>query len=235
MRGKKRSLLGKVDWKRTLVAFSILIILLLLPIAVYLYTSRTIDSVAYTLQDNYENTTHINADKSSNYEIVSNAVKILGGSPLLGDGVDGACSVASGTVSLDTSSCSGRATVDAVNFVSTVNTTAGSSAITVSTTPTGLSVGDEILIINLQGSSTNYANVGNYEIHTVGSIVGSTITFGDGTLMYGYDGTTQKIMVQRVPNYTTVSVSAGATLTTSAWNGTKGGVLFLKAQSTVTV
>jgi len=217
------------------VAFSILIVLLLLPIAVYVYTSRTIDTVAYTLQDSYQDTTNINTVKSSNYELVDNAIEILGGSPLLGNGADGACAVPSGTISLDTSSCSGRATADAVNFVSTVNTIAGSSSITLSTAPTGLSVGDEVLIVNLQGSFSNYADVGEYETHRIASIDGNTLNFSDGPLVNGFDGTTQKIMVQRVPNYSSVLVSGGATLTTSAWNGTKGGVLFLKSNGTFTV
>lgn len=233
MKTRKRSALSNVNWKRTLIAFSILIILVLLPIALYLYTSRTIDSVAYTMEDTYEDTTHINTAKSSNYDIVDNAVKLADGSAVLGDGADGACTVSSGTVSLSTASCSGRATADAVNFSSTVNTAAGSSSILLSSAPTGLSVGDEVLIINLQGTSLNYGDVGEYETQRIGSIDGNTLNFSDGGLTNGYDGTTQKIMVQRVPNYTNVTVSSGAVLTTAAWNGTKGGVLFFKANDSV--
>jgi len=57
----------------------------------------------------------------------------------------------------------------------------------------------------------------------------------DTNLVNGYDGTTQKIMVQRVPNYTNVTVNSGYTLTASAWDGTKGGVLLFKANGTLTV
>ena len=41
-------------------------------------------------------------------------------------------------------------------------------------------------------------------------------------------------MVQRIPNYTNVTVNAGITLTASAWDGTKGGILFFRASGTVT-
>ncbi|KKQ07715.1 MAG: hypothetical protein US20_C0032G0002, partial [Candidatus Pacebacteria bacterium GW2011_GWF1_36_5] len=151
----------------------------------------------------------------------------------VGSGNDGACTVSSGTTTLSTGSCAGRGTADAVNFASTVLTGAGATSITVSTTPTGLTAGDEVLIINLQGTSTNYDRVGQYETHTIASISTNTLNFTDSPLQNTYDGTTQKIMVQRVPNYTNVTVSSGAILTTGAWDGTKGGVLFFRASGAV--
>ena len=42
-------------------------------------------------------------------------------------------------------------------------------------------------------------------------------------------------MVQRVPNYTNVTINSGITLTANAWDGTKGGVVAFKANGTVTV
>ena len=151
-----------------------------------------------------------------------------------GRGSDGACSVSSGTTNLNTASCSGRGTADAVAFVSTALSKSGDTSITVSTTPTGLSRGDEVFILNARGATTNYGGTGLYETHIIYSISSNTLSFKDYPLKYTYDGTTQSIIVQRVPNYTSVSVSSGAVLTANAWDGTKGGVLFFRANGTVT-
>ena len=75
--------------------------------------------------------------------------------------------------------------------------------------------------------------MGLWETHIVSSVATNTLNFTDAPLTYTYDGTTQKIMVQRIPQYTTVTVSGGAILTASAWNGTKNGVLFFRATGTV--
>ncbi|HSV94945.1 MAG TPA: hypothetical protein VLH94_03180 [Spirochaetia bacterium] len=156
----------------------------------------------------------------------------------LGDGSDGVCTVSTGSVVLDTGSCSGRSTADAVSFTSTANTLAGATSIILLSPPNGLAVGDEVLIINLQGNSSasTWEKVGQYEIHTIASITeNNTLNFTDSPLTNSYDGTTQKIVVQRIPNYSNVTVASGATLTASAWDGTKGGVLAFKANGTVNV
>jgi hypothetical protein len=106
-------------------------------------------------------------------------------------------------------------------------------------TPPGLAAGDDVLLINQQGSTSYNSNVGNYEILTISSINFSAIVFTTNiTGSYGTtsnaDTTGQKIMVQRVPNYTNVTVNSGITLTASAWDGTKGGVVAFKANGTVT-
>ena len=150
-----------------------------------------------------------------------------------GSGADGPCSIASGSTNLNSSSCASRGTADAINTTSTVLTGVGDTGITITST-TGLSTGNEILIINLQGTATNYDSVGKYEIHTIAGFNGSTPYFTDYPIKYTYDGTTQKIMVQRVPNYTNVTIGTGATMTVNAWNGSTGGVLFFKATGTVT-
>ncbi|KKQ49432.1 MAG: hypothetical protein US68_C0015G0003 [Candidatus Shapirobacteria bacterium GW2011_GWE1_38_10] len=153
-----------------------------------------------------------------------------------GTGKDGACTVSStSNDEINTESCVGRATADAVNFSSTINTSAGSTAIVVSTTTTGVDVGDEVIIINLQGVGTTYADVGKYELRTVTQKIGTTKFIFDTGLQNAYAGTTQKIMVQRVPQYTNVTVNAGQIFRPMAFNGTKGGVLAFKANGTVTV
>ena len=103
----------------------------------------------------------------------------------------------------------------------------------------GLEIGDEVLLINLQGDATNHGNVGNYEIKEVARInYGQNTVFFTTNLtkIYGAtdsnaDITGQKIMLQRVPRYRSLTVNG--TLTADAWNGEKGGIFFVKVlQST---
>ncbi|MFA5932493.1 MAG: DUF2341 domain-containing protein [Microgenomates group bacterium] len=160
------------------------------------------------------------------------------GAPDTGDGADGACTVSSDT-NINTASCAGRGTADAINFSSTVDTSAASTSIKLSATSTGLAVGDEILIINLKGTAAVPSDAGEFETKTITSI--TTTTNPDDTLNFAsgltnaYAGTTQKIMVQRVPNYTTVTVNSGQTMTAAAFDGTKNGVIFFRATGAVTV
>ena len=154
----------------------------------------------------------------------------------VGTGADGAITVSS-TKTIDTDTiATGRSYADAASFNIATSISAGATTINVGATPNGLVVGDEILIINLRGTSGDYANVGKYETRYITSIATNTLTL-DNALANTYDGTTQKIMVQRVPQYTNVTVSSGGTLTVGAYNNTtgKGGVLFFRANGTVTV
>jgi hypothetical protein len=166
-----------------------------------------------------------------------------------GTGNDGDCIMNNGTKTLDStvgsSVCNGsaRSTAYAINTTSTVLSSVGTTAITVGST-SGFAIGDEFLIINLQGTSTSYESVGKYETHIISSFSGNTIYFTDYALQNVYDGTTQKIMVQRVPNFGNVTICGGntgggctaaATLNTTAWNGTKNGVLFFRSNGSITV
>jgi hypothetical protein len=160
------------------------------------------------------------------------SVKLIARSPY-GTGSDGACSVTVST-NINTGTCVGRGTADAVNFTSTVSTIAGANSITLSSTPTGLAVGDEVLIIDLQGVVGNSASVGKYDTKYIASISTNTLNL-EGTLANSYDGTTQKIVVQRIPQYTSVTINNGATFSPSIWNGTTGGVMFFRATGIVTI
>ena len=116
--------------------------------------------------------------------------------------------------------------------------TDGTAAASANTT---LAAGDDVLLINLQGDTTNSGNVGNYEYLTVASISSAVITLTTNIVnIYGAttsNGTLtgQKIMVQRVPNYINVTINTGVILNANAWNGTIGGVVAFKASGTVTV
>jgi hypothetical protein len=173
-----------------------------------------------------------------------------------GDGTDGAVTISAAT-NLNTDDTNADSDdngndADGVNFYTDLNTSAGSSVICVKDFVTnGLVAGDEILIINLKGTSGSYANVGLYEFKTIQSIthcnswlmcscgvIGtntySMLSFATG-LTNPYDGTTQKIMVQRVPQYTNVTIDTAGSITATAWNGTKGGVVAFRASGTVTI
>lgn len=165
-------------------------------------------------------------------------------------GTDSALSVAaSTTVNINTAnnSASGRSCSqggDAVNY--SVTALSSNSATISSTLASGcLSSGDEVLLINLQGTSSYYTNVGNYETLKVASASGTTVTFTTNKTKYygngssddtniGTASTNQRVMLQRVPQYSDVTIGSGATLTANAWDGTKGGVLYFNASGTVT-
>ena len=141
----------------------------------------------------------------------------------------GECSV-SATLNLNNGSCVGRSIADAINFRMTGNISSGSGTVTLVSAPAGLANGDEILIINLQGST----GVGDYETANITGISGNTLTL-DKNLAKSYDGTKNKIMVQRVPRYTTVTVNG--TMTADAFSCSRflGGVLFFRANGAVNV
>jgi hypothetical protein len=163
-----------------------------------------------------------------------------------GTGADGNITISSGTKNINTDTMiSGRTRPDApsYNIVNLTPTTA-----TLSTTPTAgdFTVGDEALIIHLQGTASNYANVGNYETIRIKSIESAIITFevrktkyyGSGAtddLNIGTGGSQQKVIFQRVPNYNNVTINAGTILTCNAWTGLLGGVLFFRASGALTL
>jgi hypothetical protein len=183
---------------------------------------------------------------SSGSTIGGTNVTITGSNFSFGDfgtGSDGAVTIAANkNINTDTIA-SGRSCADAINYSITSMTV---NSATLSATPAAgcLAAGDEILLINLQGTNTNYGNVGNYETLKIQSISGSTVNFvTDKTKYYGNGNdntnigtatTNQRVMLQRVPNYTNVTINNGVTVTANAWDGTKGGVLYFKSNGTVT-
>lgn len=145
----------------------------------------------------------------------------------------------------------GRITANCADGVKyAVASLTASSATLTAPPPAGcLAVDDEVLIMNLQGTPTYYVNVGNYETLRVLSVVGSVVNFKTNKTKYYGNGSSddtnigstvngsQRVMLQRVPNYNNVTINATKTLTADAWNRTSGvgGVLFIKASGTVSV
>lgn len=103
------------------------------------------------------------------------------------------------------------------------------------------SVGDLIMIIQMQGAVMNTSlndatwgavtalnNCGNNELLEIASISGSTITFVTPlTKSYTALGKTQ---VVRIPRYTSLTINAGGKLSADGWDGTKGGVIAVEVQ-----
>jgi hypothetical protein len=154
----------------------------------------------------------------------------------MGSGEDG--SVTINTVkNLNTDTIAGgRSYPDGVNWQITNNVASGQTTISSDMSrPDGFAIGDEIIIINLKGTSTNYSGVGLYEFKKITALPDSASVTVDSNLTNSYDGTTQKIMVQRVPHYSNVTINTGGSITCNAWDGNKGGVVAFRASGTVTV
>ena len=168
----------------------------------------------------------------------------------LGNGTDGAITVSSSTNINTTSLISGRSCADGGDAVNYSVATGGltSTTATLTTTPSSgcLAIGDEIILINLEGTNSAFGNVGNWETLRIQSVSTNVVTFTTAKTKYYGDGAgndtnlgtavgTQRVMLQRVPNYTNVTVNTGINFTPSAWNGTKHGVMFFRASGTVDI
>ena len=167
-----------------------------------------------------------------------------------GTGGDGAITLST-TKNLDTDTIAGaRSFADAITYRvtapllgdTTVSRFSGSDTLS-----NGIAAGDELLIINLQGTGADSTDVGKYQFLRVAAATASTITFVD-RLTVNLSGTTaanQKVFVQRVPNYTSVTIATGGTLTTNAWDGAtttptgsagyRTGIVAFRANGTVSI
>jgi uncharacterized repeat protein (TIGR01451 family) len=125
--------------------------------------------------------------------------------------------------------------------------TAGATAITVASAA-GITVGDVLMVYQAQGatiSTTNSSaygtvtalgNAGRYEFVSVAAVSGTTITLGtvcDTTpLRFSYSSGAQ---VVRVPQYSSLTVNAGASIVPNSWNGSTGGVVAAIVDGTATI
>lgn len=93
-------------------------------------------------------------------------------------------------------------------------------------------------VLDLTAWATNLAsiNVGLYETKWVTDVTGNVITLDSG-LTNAYDGTTYTVKIQRVPQYSVVSVQNGGTLQCSDYDKTTGlgGIIFFRASNQVSV
>jgi hypothetical protein len=154
----------------------------------------------------------------------------------VGSGADGALQV-DARFEIDSETREGREHPDAVHY----GVVAISEAtITLDEPAEGLLAGDEALIINLRGSAAAYSAVGSWALVQIEAVDGVvvqleaalTVSFGEAS---NEDLEGQVVVIQRVPQYTSVTVADGGTLTTSTWNRSGGGVLALRAREGIAV
>lgn len=124
---------------------------------------------------------------------------------------------------------------------------AGATTITVASAA-GITAGDVLLVYQAQGATistvnsnaygavTALGNAGRYEFVSVAAVSGTTITLGtvcDATpLRFSYSSGAQ---VVRVPQYSSLTVNAGASIVPNAWNGSTGGVVAAIVDGTATI
>ena len=106
----------------------------------------------------------------------------------------------------------------------------------------GASVEDTIASPNINSSKfyttwgriTNYNNAGNYELVQVASVPNTTTINLDCPLSLNYTAS-GRVLIIRVPRYTTLTINNGGNLTTTAWNATSGGVLAVEVSGQTTI
>jgi len=144
---------------------------------------------------------------------------------LLGDGADGPLVVSAPT------------TLDAPRTTLSVSVAPGDTALTV-VDPTGLAVGDEVLLHASRCDLDALAGAGRTTwgrvVLGVTAVDAQTVTL-DGPIGQAFDADACTVAVQRVPNYTTVTVTAGGVLSAPAYDGATGGILALRASGAVVV
>jgi len=115
-----------------------------------------------------------------------------------------------------------------------------------------LAAGDVVMLYQARGATivttntptygdiSSYGNAGNYELRTVRSVAGNVIGLDGAStgaacvagLKNSYSAGAQVI---RVPQYSSLTVSAGASVVASAWGGSTGGVVTALVQGALTV
>ena len=165
----------------------------------------------------------------------------------VGDGADGALNVA-GTFNMhtDTQQAARAGCGDAPYY--RVTAVAANTLTLMSAPGACLAAGDDVLLVDMQGRYIMSmppinANVGNHETLTVATVTSAIVTLSlPKTLFYGDQSGSdsgvdmQKVFLQRVPNYTDVTVSAGGSIVGTAWlSPGGGGVLFFRASGTVSI
>ena len=99
----------------------------------------------------------------------------------------------------------------------------GQKNLTVANT-SGFAVGQEVLIIQMQGT-----DAGNHEFGIIANVSGGTLTLEDNLTHTYHIGGNSKAQALRVPHYRDVTVQTGGILTARAWDGSVGGVIAFRS------
>lgn len=197
---------------------------------VSLIVARLVLAATSSITDTFSDSSLIDSANSSGYIVAGGQLKTT-----FNNGADGDQTL-TGNINNAIFS-NGRAYPDGVAFqVSAL----GTNTITAISNPNGISVNDEVILINTYSSDlTNWTNVGNYEFFRVTNKVNAVLTLDhDITKIYGATSSNanlsgQYIIVQRVPNYGNVTISG--TLTGIGWSGTSpGGLIVFRSSGTLT-
>ena len=119
----------------------------------------------------------------------------------------------------------------------TASVTAGATVLQVST-GSAFSPGERILVIQIQ--NTLGAGVGTFEFATISSVSCSSITLTAGLGSNYFSGPCNSnsavvAQVVSVPEYSSVHINVGASVTASAWDGCKGGVVAFRSDDSVMI
>lgn len=110
-----------------------------------------------------------------------------------------------------------------------------------------LSVGDGILIVQMQGADiniaqnitfgkvTNYRSAGLYEFAVVAAVSGNVIQLCGGLKNSYMTGTNNRAQVIRFPRLNNLTLSNNQSIIGAQWNGTTGGVVCLEVNNVLSV
>lgn len=203
--------------------------------------SSTVD----TVDDHFDGGTYSSTESNG-----SGGVILTSSAGYYGSGADGAITLTSFNNLNTTNVATGRSCADGGDsVVYNVSSVTDSDTVVLTSTPSAncLVANDTVLLINMQGTTSNQGNVGNHEILTVSSVSGTTVNFTASKTKYygtatstndlniGTTSSNQKVVLQRIPQYTNVTLDSGGSITASAWNGLKGGIVAFYASGAVTI
>ena len=226
-------LLMSAIWRRRKLAGSIATVLLGAVIAISMLAGQVVPTTAAP------DVFYLHTDPTSGLTPAGEYMDLIegtgGGGLDTGSGVDGSVTLsASANISTDIIGTLRSGSADGISTNVTANPTGTSISVG---SITGFATGDDVPLINMQGASGDTADVGNYEILEISTVGGSTINI-TSAIQNSYDGTTfanQVVRVQRIPQWTSVTINSSGSLTANAWNGTSGGILIFKASGTVAI
>ena len=176
-------------------------------------------------------------DLSDNYTYHRSLISMSEGAATLvdqlgGSGADGSLIIEETIFNISENASNGRDFPDGISWSVTSPLSAGNEFFNIDEYSGGLAVGDEILIIDMRGTIEDNDGVGNWELKQVLEISETQITVK--SLEHHYDGVNHVVMVQRVPNYTDVSLT-NSILTANGFNGETGGIVAFRANGAVSI
>jgi hypothetical protein len=164
---------------------------------------------------------------SINENVTSCKLSVVGNvSSDIGDGAQGSLVVASAGTVVNT-------------YVYMLNNTIAGKSIVYVSSVAGFTVGDEILVIQMQ-NNTATASLGKYESMKIASIGTNNFVLTKAIVNSFYSGTFNAVdstvaQIVRVPRYTSVTVNTGASIVSTAWDGYSGGVVSFKVNGLLNV